>query len=155
MPISGEIRMFGGSSAPTDFLLCDGSAVSRTTYADLFAVIGTTYGAGDGSTTFNVPDLRTKVPVGAGTGIALGSAGGANSITLTEAQLPAHNHSIGCDTTEDPAGDGPSGGYMGQNGLDLYYQTEDDVMAPTGSTGSGASVSVMQAYQAVNYIIAE
>ena len=64
--LTGEIKMYGGASAPAGWLLCDGSAVSRTTYASLFAVLGTSYGAGDGSTTFNLPDGRGRVPVGAG-----------------------------------------------------------------------------------------
>ena len=64
----GMIFAYAGASAPTGFLLCDGSAVSRTTYAGLFSLIGTTYGAGDGSTTFNVPDLRGRFAIGAGTG---------------------------------------------------------------------------------------
>ncbi|MFH1624953.1 MAG: tail fiber protein, partial [Pseudomonadota bacterium] len=64
MTPSGVIMAYGGSSAPTGWLLCDGNAVSRTTYASLFAVVGETYGVGDGSTTFNVPDLTGKVPVG-------------------------------------------------------------------------------------------
>lgn len=63
----GIILPYGGSSAPTGFLSCDGSAVSRTTYARLFAAISTTWGVGDGSTTFNLPDLRETVPVGTGT----------------------------------------------------------------------------------------
>lgn len=63
---TGMISMYGGSSAPTGFLLCDGSAVSRTTYSSLFSVISTTYGTGDGSTTFNVPDLRSAFPLGYG-----------------------------------------------------------------------------------------
>ena len=62
----GTFVPFGGSSVPTGFLLCDGSAVSRTTYADLFKVIGTAFGSGDGSTTFNIPDMREAVPKGAG-----------------------------------------------------------------------------------------
>ena len=62
--LTGFIQMFAGSTAPTGWLLCDGSAVSRTTYADLYAVIGTTYGSGNGSTTFNLPDLRGRVGVG-------------------------------------------------------------------------------------------
>lgn len=66
LPPSGTIYMYGAASAPTGFLLCDGSAVSRTTYADLFAVIGTTYGSGDGSTTFNVPNMKSSSPVGFG-----------------------------------------------------------------------------------------
>lgn len=65
--ISGTIIMYAGATAPTGYLLCDGSAVSRTTYADLFAICSTTYGAGDGSTTFNLPDARGVFVRGAGT----------------------------------------------------------------------------------------
>lgn len=75
----GSILPFGGSAAPAGFLLCDGSAISRTFYADLFAVIGTTFGVGDGSTTFNVPDMRQRFPLGkavSGTGAILGGSGG-------------------------------------------------------------------------------
>ena len=63
----GTMWMYAGSSAPTGWLLCNGAAVSRTTYADLFAVIGETYGVGDSSTTFNLPDMREVYPVGIGT----------------------------------------------------------------------------------------
>jgi len=63
----GIVQMFGGSTAPTGYLICDGSAVSRTTYANLFAVISTTFGVGDNSTTFNIPDFRGIFPKGAGT----------------------------------------------------------------------------------------
>lgn len=68
IPPSGIISMYGGSAAPTAWLLCDGSAVSRSTYASLFSAIGSAYGAGDGSTTFNVPDLRSRAALGAGSG---------------------------------------------------------------------------------------
>ena len=61
---AGSITQFGGSSTPSGWLLCNGSAVSRSTYSNLFTVIGTTYGVGDGSTTFNLPNLKGKVPVG-------------------------------------------------------------------------------------------
>lgn len=76
---SGTIVFFAGTSAPTGYLLCDGSAVSRTTYGALFAVIDSTYGSGDGSTTFNLPDLRQRFPLGksaSGTGSTLGGTGG-------------------------------------------------------------------------------
>jgi len=87
----GTISIYAGSTAPAGYLICDGSAVSRTTYAALFAIIGTTYGAGDGSTTFNLPDLRTRVPVGlnsSGTFNALNNKGGTETHTITQAQLP-------------------------------------------------------------------
>lgn len=71
--VTGVIKMFGGATAPTGYLLCDGAAVSRSTYADLFSEIGTAFGAGNGSTTFNVPDLKVRAPVGVGTGAGLGT----------------------------------------------------------------------------------
>lgn len=99
----GMISPFAGSSAsvPTGWLLCNGSAVSRTTYSALFAVIGTTYGVGDNSTTFNVPDLLGRVPMGAGAGTdltarTLGAELGVESVTLTAAQSgsPSHDHGV-------------------------------------------------------------
>lgn len=93
LPGAGATMAFGGGAAPTGWLVADGSAVSRTTYDKLFAAIGTTYGAGDGSTTFTLPDLRGRHALGratAGTGSALGSVGG----TLDHAHTAAHAHSI-------------------------------------------------------------
>lgn len=108
----GMIFDYAGSTAPTGFLFCDGAAVSRTTFARLFAVIGTTFGAGDGTTTFNLPDLRGRVVAGrdnmggtaanrltnSGTGnpgvngSTLGAVGGADRHALTETQMPLHAH---------------------------------------------------------------
>ncbi len=94
---TGAIQMYGGSTIPSGWLECDGSAVSRTTYADLYSAIGTTWGAGDGSTTFNVPDLRGRTPIGAGTGSGLtartlGDTVGAETHQLTESEMPSHDH---------------------------------------------------------------
>lgn len=92
---AGTIWMYGGGSAPSGTLLCDGTAVSRTTYADLFTAIGTTYGSGDGSTTFNLPDLRQRFPLGkaaSGTGSTLGGTGG--NIDHTHS-TPNHTHTVG------------------------------------------------------------
>jgi microcystin-dependent protein len=107
---TGSLFPFAGSAAPTGYLLCDASAVSRTTYATLFGVIGTTYGSGDGSTTFNLPDLRGRLPMGAGTGTGLNSSGtglpsgtaqtartmgqwfGEETHALTTAELASHTH---------------------------------------------------------------
>lgn len=83
----GVMHEYGGATAPTGYLLCDGTAVSRATYAPLFAIISTTYGTGDGSTTFNVPDLRGRMPMGAGTGTGLNASGtGAPSGTAQTAR---------------------------------------------------------------------
>lgn len=91
---AGLIYPYAGSTAPTGYLMCDGAAVSRITYADLFEAIGTTYGAGDGETTFNVPDLRGRVPLGSSTDYALGSTGGEASHTLQESEMPSHSHTM-------------------------------------------------------------
>lgn len=95
----GLIQMYAVATAPTGWLLCDGSAVSRATWAALFAVIGTTFGAGDGSTTFNLPDLRGKAPIGQGAGAGLtprtlAVSGGEETHVLTTAELAAHNHGV-------------------------------------------------------------
>ena len=79
----GVIKPWGKSTAPVGYLLCDGTAVSRTTYADLFAIISTTYGAGDSSTTFNTPNLQGKMPQGYdGSTYNLAGTGGANTVTV-------------------------------------------------------------------------
>lgn len=95
VPPVGSVIMFGGATAPNGYLLCNGQAVSRTTYAALFAIIGTAYGAGDGVTTFNVPDMRSRFATGIGNGPGLtsvtrGATGGQESIS----QVPPHDHGV-------------------------------------------------------------
>lgn len=90
----GQIIQFSGNTVPSRFLVCDGSAVSRTTYSDLFDVIGTSFGNGDGSTTFNIPDLTNKVAIGTSYDHSLGSYGGESFHTLTSAEIPAHTHTV-------------------------------------------------------------
>lgn len=95
----GFVLPFAGAEPPEGFLRCDGAAVSRSAYADLFAVVGTVYGAGDGATTFNVPDLRGRVVLGTGQGSkltarALGAKGGEETHVLTLAEMPSHAHGV-------------------------------------------------------------
>src|SRR5262245_66292769 len=90
-PFIGEIRMFGGNFAPAGWAFCDGSLLVISQNDALFNLIGTTYG-GDGQTTFALPDLRSRVPVHVGQGFALGQTGGAETVTLTTSQIPAHHH---------------------------------------------------------------
>jgi len=101
---SGALLDFAGSVAPVGFLLCDGSAVSRTTYSDLFAAVGTVYGAGNGTTTFNIPNFNGRISVGTGTYTdpvsgsitrSIGQVLGAEKHVLTQAELAAHNHGGG------------------------------------------------------------
>lgn len=91
---AGIILPYAGSTAPEGYLMCDGSAVSRSTYASLFTAIGTTYGAGDGSTTFNVPDLAGRVVIGVSGSHALGSTGGEATHTLLSSELGVHSHEV-------------------------------------------------------------
>jgi len=107
---TGATVMYGGATAPSGWLLCDGAAVSRATYAALFAAIGVAFGAGDGSTTFNVPKMNGRSPIGVGQGNTalggglgtartLGTVAGTETVALTTAQLAAHSHS---NTLSDP-----------------------------------------------------
>lgn len=152
---AGVVDMFAGSTAPSGYLLCDGSAVSRTTYADLFTAIGTTYGTGDGSTTFNVPNIKGKVPVGRDSGDTsfdtLGETGGEKTHTLTIAEMPEHNHQITrqYDSTgfSTPYGD-PAAGWSLPEGA-----ASGTNMCPTAKTGGSGSHNNLQPYIVLNYII--
>ncbi len=97
---TGSIKPFAGGTIPPGFLACDGSAVSRSAYAALFAAISTSFGPGDGSNTFNVPDFRGRVPIGSGQGPGLsnrplGQGLGEEAHALSLSEMPAHNHGGG------------------------------------------------------------
>jgi len=162
---TGIVVPWGSASIPSGFLECDGAAVSRSTYAALFAVIGTTYGVGDGSTTFNVPDLTDRTVVNKSNTKSLASTGGANTVTptgnvsgnaasttLTTQQIPSHSHSGG-------------GTPMGPFQITMSEATAN-VGANVGNTGGGAghthslsanftgnANSVLQPYLVLIYII--
>ena len=85
---------FAGSTIPNGFLLCDGRAVSRDDYVDLFCLIGTTYGAGDGLTTFNLPNMTNRVAMCDSAGMTIGSTGGEETHALTGNELPVHSHTV-------------------------------------------------------------
>lgn len=93
--VIGSIVMYAGSVAPTGWLLCDGSAVSRTTYQSLFDAIGTTHGEGDGTTTFNLPNISGRVLMGASELHVSSSIGGEETHSLLASEIPSHTHSIG------------------------------------------------------------
>jgi len=150
---AGSISMYAGSTAPTGYLLCDGSAVSRTTYADLFTAIGTTYGTGDGSTTFNVPNVKGKVPVGRDSGDTsfdtLGETGGEKTHTLTVAEMPSHNHAIKSQSGNYPATDFTDKGFE-RSGASNYELNNTTNIA---NAGSGQAHNNLQPYIVFNYII--
>jgi microcystin-dependent protein len=173
----GTVLPFAGAAAPEGFLLCDGAAVSRSTYADLFAAIGTSHGAGNGSTTFNLPDLRGRVAAGrddmggmdagrlAG-GVAnrttLGGAGGAATHTLGTAEMPAHAHGV-----SDPQhAHAYAMGGIPANGVNVRSTSGDGTnfgfaatnAAPTGiailNNGGGGAHNNTQPTLILNHVIA-
>ena len=128
---AGSIMAWGGATAPNNWLICDGAAISRSTYASLFAAIGTTYGTGDGSTTFNLPNLKGKVVVGLDSSQtefdALGETGGAKTVTLTTAQIPSHTHTQNSHTH---SGTTSTNGNHGHNILSEYGASGEGYFNP-------------------------
>jgi microcystin-dependent protein len=158
---TGAILPYGGAAAPTGFLLCDGSAVSRTTYADLFTAISTAFGAGDGSTTFNLPDLRGRFPIGkaaAGTGSVLGGTGGTIDHVHTGA---AHTHDVvvardGWSFNQNtPAVTGRlrTGDAAGAGSEASAAQATGDKTITSGAATAGNTGTANPPFQAVNYIV--
>ena len=92
-PYVGEIRMFAGNFAPAGWMFCEGQLLPISENETLFQLIGTTYG-GDGQSTFALPDLRGRIPLHQGNGFILAETGGAEEITLTVQQIPAHTHAL-------------------------------------------------------------
>lgn len=160
---TGSVIPYAGSSAPTDWLLCSGAAVSRTTYAALFAIISTTYGAGDGSTTFNLPDMRGRLAAGVDnmggtaanritaaesgiTGTTLGAAGGAESVTLAIADIPSHSHNPQKNSSGSISSSIRTDGSFSSGSPTSFSPA-------TTSTGGGGSHSSTQPTMMLNYII--
>ena len=156
---SGCVMPFAGATPPDGWLLCYGQAVSRTSYSDLFAAIGTTYGAGDGSTTFNLPDLRGRVAAGkddmggsaagrltsAVSGATLGASGGEQSHTLSTAEIPAHNHGV-----NDPGhGHNAPGGRIVIGDASIlnqsWYSYADGSNISPGTSANSSNISIQNA----------
>lgn len=154
----GTVIDYAGLTEPTGWLFCYGQAISRTTYADLFAVLSTTYGVGDGSTTFNLPDLRGRVVAGqddmGGTsanrltgasggvnGDTLGGSGGSETHTLTSTEMPNHLHTFG-----------PTGS-SGSFGMVDSVSASSSGLRNTGSAGSGGAHNNVQPTFILNKVI--
>ena len=175
----GTVQMYAGSTAPLNWLICDGSAVSRTTYASLFAIIGTTYGAGNGSTTFNLPNMCGRTPVGVGESTAtghtahtLGQMDGSEKVHLTTDEIPAHTHgskSLTGDVTWDRrfSGTSSASGILSKTNTSVtgYFQSTTgssasnmtklsvDASHTHDSVGGGQSHENMMPYLGINFII--
>ena len=159
---TATIIPWSDSSVPTGFLECNGAAVSRSTYSALFAIISTTYGAGDGATTFNLPDLQDNCCVGKSGTKALASTGGANTVTSTgNVSGTTGNHSL--STAELASHSHPDGAGGRPNAQGNYEKARS---VPSSSTGSGTAhshnmsanfvgdaTSVLQPFLTVLYII--
>lgn len=165
---TGSVQMFAGLTAPSGWLLCDASAISRSTYGALFSVIGTSYGVGNGTSTFNLPDMRGRVPVGMGTGTGGGTSGtglpsGGSALTavsrgtwkgeethvLITAELAAHTHS---NTPPSPT---PGGGGGGVTGIEVSDGTSASSANTynTSSTGGDGAHNNIQPVMGLNFII--
>ena len=170
---TGTVVPYAGTSEPSGYLFCYGQQISRTTYSDLFSAVGTTYGVGDGSTTFNLPDLRGRVVAGQDdmggssanrltgasggvNGDVLGAAGGDEGHQLTAAELAAHTHGAGSyETSSIPGGSGEGGDFVFEtfNDANQSSSTTLSVSGSSGSVGSDAEHNNVQPTFILNYII--
>lgn len=157
-PYIGEIRLFAGTFAPQGWLFCDGTLLAISENEALFSLIGTTYG-GDGQSTFALPDLRGRVPIHFGGGFSLGEPGGAETETVTTAQLPVHRHALEASTDVGGASS-PSNAVLARTpagGLQVY--TQDNSVQPTATpvqtVGGGQAHENRQPLVAVSFIIAQ
>ena len=174
---AGAVMPFAGTDAPLGWLLCNGAAVSRDTYSDLFDVLGTTFGAGDGSTTFNTPDMRGRITLGldniggsdAGrldVANTLGGAGGAqkkssstDSHTLSINQIPSHKHPQTANEDKDFIGNGGTGAIVqGQTSGGFANGESYQILTKSAGGGEGhahtiTNFDVLPPYLLLNYII--
>ena len=154
-PYVGEIRMFAGNFAPAGWMFCEGQLLSISENETLFQLIGTTYG-GDGQSTFALPDLRGRIPIHQGNGFILAETGGAEEITLTVSQIPAHTHPLLVNTSGGTSNATTGNTLAASPTLDLYRQATPTVnLSPVAvaSTGGSQPHTNFQPYLCVDFII--
>jgi microcystin-dependent protein len=155
-PYVGEIRMFAGNFAPAGWMFCEGQLLPISENETLFQLIGTTYG-GDGESTFALPDLRGRAPIHYGNGFTLAETGGAETVTLTVNQIPAHNHALLAASdhgiTSNPVDAFPAA--VLPPTVRTYDSSANAFMNPAAVQAVGGSQphENMQPYLAINYII--
>lgn len=150
----GIVAPFGGAAAPTGWKLCDGSAISRSTYSLLFTAIGTAYGNGDGSTTFNIPDLQGRAPVGyaASGGHVDVSTLGLNDTVALAHRRPKHQHTPHNHTQQVGGGSSGASGIV-TGGHDSSFNNDGPTLSADGGTGVSTDPIDAPAYLVLNYII--
>ena len=159
-PFVGEIRMFAGNFAPRGWAFCDGQLLSVSQNDALFSLFGTIYG-GDGRTTFGLPDLRGRVPVHAGSGPGLsdrrlGTKSGAEKVTLTVNQLPAHSHTMQASSAAATA-DEPTSNVLASSAGTSYYTAGAPSAAmggTVGNSGGSQSHSNLMPFLCIHFIVA-
>lgn len=159
-PYVGEIRLFAGNFAPVDWALCDGSSLSISQHDILYTLIGTTYG-GDGVQTFNLPDLRSRVPMHQGPTNPIGQSAGSETVTLSTQQMPAHSHVLNATTNNSqlsPTNNLPGQVSSSQANAYIYGQatTLPTTLSPASiaNTVGGHPHPNIQPSLALNFIIA-
>lgn len=167
----GIVKLFAGNFAPRNWQLCQGQTLAISQYTALFSILGTTYG-GNGTTTFMLPDLRGRVPVGAGTGlglspISIGQIGGNENASILLNNMPSHNHtvtgSVQVTITKNNANVGnPTGAYLAVTTPNNSYNATANGTSTlagvtstlaTGLTGQGLPLPIREPYLGMNYII--
>lgn len=154
-PYVGEIRIFAGNFAPAGWMFCEGQLLPISENETLFNLIGTTYG-GDGQSTFALPDLRGRIPLHQGNGMILAETGGAETVTLTVAQIPAHSHPF-LGTTSIATDTSPNNTVLGQTSTYDAYQSTAGAIAMAANSVSAVGGSQphenRQPFLCVDFII--
>jgi microcystin-dependent protein len=154
-PFVGEIRLMSFNFAPQGWALCNGQTLLISQNQALFSLLGTTYG-GNGQTTFALPDLRSRVPLHMGGGHTLGEQAGTETVTLTQGQLPAHNHRVRARSTATGGVATPNGNYLG--GGNNVYGTQGALTALSAasltSVGGSQPHNNLQPYLTISFCIA-
>lgn len=155
-PFLGEIRMTGFTFPPRDWALCDGQSMAVSQFTALFSLLGTQFG-GNGTTDFNLPDLRGRTPVHPnGSTIGQGDRGGAESVTLDSNQMPPHHHALKVSTAAGSTG-APAGAYYAANDTHMLYTAGNPTTkmgAVVSNTGGSQSHSNLQPSSVISFCIA-
>ena len=153
-PYVGEFRLFAGNFAPAGWMFCEGQLLPISEFETLFNLIGTTYG-GDGQSTFALPDMRGRIPIHQGGGVALAETGGAESITLTASQIPAHSHALLASTAPGKSNSAAGRVLAASPNLRVFttQPATQNMAGAMNNTGGSQPHTNFQPYLCVSFII--